>query len=176
MIYRSDSDWYIDNTYKCHNILLLPLPFPLLCGVDVSYETPPSGLALPPLTIFSDKSFLMLSNHLRFGLPLFLSPGTSITITLLPTYSSSHLNTLQPTFLHFLGYFSHLRFPSNSFIPNSLQLGDSNLNILISATSNFFYKCHNIIFVSLCSVKPDQYLNTEDFLDAINETFSNSWK
>ena len=32
---------------------------------------------------------------------------------------------LQSTFLHFLGYFSHLRRPSNSFIPNSVQLGDS---------------------------------------------------
>ena len=28
----------------------------------------------------SDKSFLMLSNHLRFGLPLLLFPGTSIAI------------------------------------------------------------------------------------------------
>ena len=32
---------------------------------------------------------------------------------------------LQPTFLHFLGYFSHLHCPSISFIPNSVQLGDS---------------------------------------------------
>ena len=32
---------------------------------------------------------------------------------------------LQPTLLHFLGYFSHIRRPSNSFIPNSVQLGDS---------------------------------------------------
>ena len=39
----------------------------------------------------SDKSFLMLSNHLRFGLTLLLFPGTSIPITLLPTYSSSLL-------------------------------------------------------------------------------------
>ena len=43
-------------------------------------------------------------------------------------YSSSLPNTrlipLQPTFLHFL-YFSKLRCPSNSFIPNSAQLGDS---------------------------------------------------
>ena len=41
---------------------------------------------------------------------------------------------LQSTFLHFLGYFSHLRRPSNSFSPNYVQLGDSTL----SATSNFF--------------------------------------
>ena len=46
----------------------------------------------------------MLSNHLRFGLPLLLFPGTSIT--LLPTYSSSlldtcpyHFNLLSCTFL-----------------------------------------------------------------------------
>ena len=31
----------------------------------------------------SDKSFLILSNHLRFGLPLLLFPGTSIAITLI---------------------------------------------------------------------------------------------
>ena len=69
----------------------------------------------------------MLSNHLRFGLPLLLFPGTSIAITLLPTYSSSQNMPipLQPTFLHFLGYLSHLLCPSNSFIPNSVQLGDS---------------------------------------------------
>ena len=41
----------------------------------------------------SDKSFLMLSNHLRFGLPLLLFPDTSIAIPLLPTYSSSLLST-----------------------------------------------------------------------------------
>ena len=42
---------------------------------------------------FSDKSFPMVSIHLRFGLPLLLFPGTSIPVTLLPTYSSSLLNT-----------------------------------------------------------------------------------
>ena len=67
--------------------------------------------ALAPLSIISDKSFLMSSNHLRFGLPLLLFLGTSITITLTPTYRSSLLNMptpLQPTFLHFFGYFSPL--------------------------------------------------------------------
>ena len=55
---------------------------------------------------FSDKSFPMVSIHLRFGLPLLLFPGTSIAITLLPTYSSSllstcpyHFNLLSCTFL-----------------------------------------------------------------------------
>ena len=48
--------------------------------------------ASSPDNSLSDKSFLMLSNHLRlFSLPLLFSPATSIT--LLPTYSSSLLNT-----------------------------------------------------------------------------------
>ena len=65
--------------------LLLPHLFTLLCGVDVSYETPPFNQEL---------SFLpRLFNHLRFGIPLILFPGTSFTITILPTYSSSLLNT-----------------------------------------------------------------------------------
>ena len=84
--------------------------------------------ASSPENSLSDKSFLMLSNHLHFGLPLLLFPGTFIPITLLPTYSSSLLKTwirLQPTLLRFLGNFSHFRRPSNSFIPNSVHLGDS---------------------------------------------------
>ena len=62
----------------------------------------------------------MLSNHFRFGLPLILFPDTSITITLLPilVFSSQNMPIqLQTTFLHFLGYFSHLRYSSKSFIP-----------------------------------------------------------
>ena len=52
--------------------------------------------------------------HVRFGLPLLLFLDTSITSTLLPTHYYSLLNTcmpipLQPSFLHDLGYFSHLR-------------------------------------------------------------------
>ena len=49
--------------------------------------------ASSPDNSLSDKSFLMLSNHLRFGLPLLLFPGISIAITLLPTHSFSVLNT-----------------------------------------------------------------------------------
>ena len=41
----------------------------------------------------SDNLLLMLPNHHRFRLPLLLFPDTSIPITLLPTYSSSLLNT-----------------------------------------------------------------------------------
>ena len=49
--------------------------------------------ASSPDNSLSDKSFLMLSNHLRYRRPLLLAPGTSITITLLPTYSYSLPNT-----------------------------------------------------------------------------------
>ena len=93
----------------------------------------------------SNKSFLMLSNHLRFGLPLLLFPGTSIAITLLPTYSYSLLNTcpyhfnllscssldISPTFVVPL-ILSFLILPS-------LVTPLIHLNILISATSNFFF-------------------------------------
>ena len=73
----------------------------------------------------SDKSFLMLSNHLRFGLPLLLFPGTTITIS--PIYSSLlntcpyHFNPLSCAFLDISPTFK----PYNYFIPNSVQLGDS---------------------------------------------------
>ena len=92
----------------------------------------------------SDKSFLMLSNHLRFGLPLLLFPGTSIAITLLPTYPSSllntcpyHFNLLSCTFLDISLTFVVpliLSFP----ILSSLVTLRIHLNILIFATPNFF--------------------------------------
>ena len=44
----------------------------------------------------SDKSFLMLSNHIRFGFPLLLVPGSSVIIKLLPTYSSHTTQTYFP--------------------------------------------------------------------------------
>ena len=93
----------------------------------------------------SDKSFFVLWNHLRFGLPLLLFPGTFITITLLPTYSSSRLNTcpchfnlLSCTFLDISPTFVVpliISFP----ILSSLVTPLIHLNILIPATSNFFY-------------------------------------
>ena len=49
--------------------------------------------ASAPDNSLSDKSFLMLSNQLLFGLHLLLFSGTSIPITLFPTCSSSVLNT-----------------------------------------------------------------------------------
>ena len=94
----------------------------------------------------SDKSFLMLFNHLCFGLPLIVFPGTSIAITLLPTYSSSLLNTcpyhfkfnlLSCTFLDISPTFVVPLFLS-FLILSSLVKPLIHLNILISATSNFF--------------------------------------
>ena len=83
-------------------------------------------LALSLYSSLTDKSFLMLFNHIRFG-PRILSPGTSITITLLSTYSSSQYMPipLQHNFLHFLWYFPHLHCHFKCFIPCCVQLGDS---------------------------------------------------
>ena len=92
----------------------------------------------------SDKSFMMLSNHLRFGLPLLLFPGTSIAIILLPTYSSSLLSTCQ---YHFnLLSCTFLDISPTPVVPlilsclnlSSLVTPHIHLNILISPTSNFF--------------------------------------
>ena len=86
----------------------------------------------------SDKSFLMLSNHLRFGLPLFLFSGTSIAITLLPTYSSSLLNTC-PYHLNLLS--CTLLDISPTFVVNlilSFLILSSLVTPLIPAKSNFF--------------------------------------
>ena len=49
--------------------------------------------ASSPDSSLSVKLFLRLSNHLRMCRPLLRFSGTSININLLPTYSSSHLNT-----------------------------------------------------------------------------------
>ena len=91
----------------------------------------------------SDKSFLMLSNHLRFGIPLLLFPGTSIAITLLPTYSSAllstcpyHVNLLSCTFLEISPTFV-VPLILSFLILSILVIPLIHLNILISATSNF---------------------------------------
>ena len=92
----------------------------------------------------SDKSFLVLSNHLRFGLRLLLFPGTSIAMTLLPTYSYSllntcqyHINLLSCTFLAISPTFV-VPLILSFLILSSLVTPLVHLNILISATSNFF--------------------------------------
>ena len=86
----------------------------------------------------------MLSNHLRFGLPLLLFPGTSIPITLFPTYSSSlletcpyHFNLLSCTFLDISPTFV-VPLILSFLILYILVTPLIHLNILISATSNFF--------------------------------------
>ena len=96
----------------------------------------------PPLTILSDKSFLMLSNHHHFHLPLLLFPGTSIPITLLPTYSSSflitcpyHFNLLSCIFLDIYPTFD-VPLIFSFLIVSSLVTPFIHLNILISTTSN----------------------------------------
>ena len=108
-----------------------PHLFPLSCGVDVSYETPPSSSVLsvlpgqfslgqvvpdaiqPPPLWSSSPSFPRHLHHHHCLAYVFVFSSQYVPIP------------LQPTFLYFLGYFSHLRCPANSFIPNSVQLGDS---------------------------------------------------
>ena len=92
----------------------------------------------------SDKSFLMLSNHLRFGLPLFLFLGTFIATTLLPTYSSSllnacsyHVNLRSCTFMDISPTFV-VPLILSYLILSSLLTPLIHLYILISATSNLF--------------------------------------
>ena len=66
-------------------------------------------LAPSPDNSLSDKSVLMLSDHLRFGLPILLFPGISITITLVSTYSvlsSIHAQLLSCSFLHISAIFA----------------------------------------------------------------------
>ena len=110
--------------------------------------------AFSPDNSLSDKSFLMLSNYLRFGLPPLLFPGTSITITLLTTYSSSLLNTCP---YHFnLLYCTFLEMSATFVVPlilsflilSSLVTPFIHLNILISATSNFSSCAFSIAHVS----------------------------
>ena len=81
----------------------------------------------------------MLSSHLRFkwssspSFPRHLHRHHSLAYVFV--FSSQYMPIpLQPTFLHFLGYFSHLRCPSNSFIPNSVQLGDSTHESILTSS------------------------------------------
>ena len=97
--------------------------FALLCGVDVSCETPPSRLVLRVLlwqTLLQPPP--LWSSYPSF--PRHLHPHHSLPYVFV--FSSRNMPIpLQPTLLHFLGYFSHFCRPSNSFIPNSVHLGDS---------------------------------------------------
>ena len=108
-----------------------PHLFPLSCGVDVSYETPPSSSVLSILP--GQFSLVQVVPDAIQPPPLWSSSPSfprhlhrHHSLAYVFVFSSQYVPILlQPTFLYFLGYFSHLRCPSNSFIPNSVQLGDS---------------------------------------------------
>ena len=95
----SSGEWRKHSTTMlCAFISSSPHSFPLLCGGILMRRLHLTQFCTSsPDNSLSDKSFLMLSYHLLLGLPLLLSPGISIPITLLPrllpTYSSSLLNT-----------------------------------------------------------------------------------
>ena len=108
----------------------------------------------------SDKSFLMLSNHLRFGLPLLLFPGTSIPITLFPTYSSSllkicpyHFNLLSCTFLDISPTFV-VPLILSFLILSILVTPLIHLNILISATSTSRHRTSLLVLQLSCILSP----------------------
>ena len=108
----------------------------------------PMSIFLAPL--FPISSFTT-SRNLLFGLPLFLFPGNSISITLLPTYSWSLLMTCP----------YQLSLPSLIFIPNCSTLTVpfmytflilsflvtpiANLNIFVSAATSISSTCFFVI-------------------------------
>ena len=111
---------------------ILPLHlFPLLCGGDVSCETStsrpvlrvlPCKFSLPQVVPDAIQPLPLWSSSPSFSRDL--HPHHSLAYAFV--FSSQYMPIpLQPTLLHFLGYFSHLRRLSNSFIYNSVQLGDS---------------------------------------------------
>ena len=85
----------------------------------------------------------ILSNHLRFGLPLLLFPCTSTTLILLSTYTSFSSQympmPLQPTFLHLeISPTFVVSLIISFLILSSLVTQLIHLNILISPISNSF--------------------------------------
>ena len=90
--------------------IFLPLhPFPFLCGVSLR-QVVPDVIQPPPLRSSSPYFLRHLHHH----------------HSLAHIFSSQYMHIPhQPIFMHFPGYFSHLRCPSNYFIPNAVQLGDS---------------------------------------------------
>ena len=117
----------------CHVNRNCLLSFPILCGVDVSYET----LTVNPALCYRFLKFSLHQVNPDVIQPLALRTFTpslpphpyqhhSIAHTMSCFFSSQYITIpLQTTFLHFLGYFSHLCYPTNSFIPYSIQLGNS---------------------------------------------------
>ena len=108
-----------------------PNMFPLLCGVDIYYETPPfsPGLGVLPgqLSLRQVVSDAIQPPPLWYSspsIPRHLHRHQSIAYVFV--FSSQYMPIpLLPTFVHFLGYLSNLRCPSNYFILNSVQLSDS---------------------------------------------------
>ena len=111
--------------------------------------------ASSPDSSLSDKSFLMLSNHLRFGLPLLLFPGTSITITLLPTYSSSLLNTCPYHSCTFLDISPTFAVPLilSFLIQSSLVNPLIHPSILIDLTNEFVIQTYSIASATAFEIK-----------------------
>ena len=99
--------------------------FPILCGVDVSL----SGIVFYPLTVISPTSAswcyptTCVSDILSFSSTAPLSPTLSCPHILL--LFSIHAHATSNYFHALFGYFCHLRYTSNSFIPYSVQLGNS---------------------------------------------------
>ena len=124
----------------------------------------------------SNKSFLMLSNRLPFGLPLLLFPGTSIAITLLHTYSSSlhstcpyHFSLLSCTFLDISPTFV-VPLMLSFLILSSLMTPHIHLNILISAVSRKTLLCHinSISYYHISVASPSQVMK----LHVVGNVFS----
>ena len=114
-----------DTDYTPH--ILLPHLFPLLWGRCVLWDASISpGLARPPLTILSptSRSWCYSTTSALVFLSLFYPapPSPSLSCLRIRLLFSIHAHTTSTYFpVHFLWYFSHLRCPSNSFIPDSVR-------------------------------------------------------
>ena len=105
--------------------------FPLLCGVDVRWHTPPFGTIVHIISWQSSLFDIIL----YFIQPYYLRPSSRPSPLYFhyhrhPSYvvfiSSHHLPIpLQPLFLYFRCDFFHLRCPSYSFISDLVQLPNS---------------------------------------------------
>ena len=117
----------------------------------------------------------MISNHNRFGLPLLLFPGISITITLLPMYDffiySQYMPIpLQPTFLEISPIFL-VPLIISFLILSSLVTPLIHLNILIPATSNF-----NKIFNKIAIQRTTQMAVDKEAIICLSRVYSYSFK
>ena len=136
-----------DTNYKLLFLLLLPHPFPLLCGVDVSYETPPLNSVL---------RFLPWQFSLRQSIPDVIQPpplwssSPSFPRHLHPHHSLAYVfvfpSQYMPMYNFNLLFCTFMDISPTFVVPLILSLlmlssfvtPLIHLNILISATSNFF--------------------------------------